>query len=575
VPPRAGAAELIRRLDDPSTRPQVLWHLGQLGVGLGWRPAHARDVIAAVAPLSNDPDPRVRALALEALGKLGGGVPLGRADDPDPGVRAESALAIFRRNYLWKVQQEAPALVRMAADADPEVRWRAAYALQSFPAEREALERLARDEGAWARLFALRGLGKIADPASIPAVAKALSDGGHAVRVEAVRAMAAIESRVRRQTPAAVGASGARGLLPASLAEDPSHHVRAAYARALRSGVGRPEGVLEMLVEDRSILVRAEAVVSLADPIRSRQWLYDANPHLRAAGARVLPLEGSLDGDVHAKQAAAEALGTVNAEAAFRRLCELLQHDIAVRWMAAEALGARGDARAIPELAKLLESDRTLSLEPAIEALERLKAAEPLARHAWLLPEPYGALARRAHFRLTGREAPELSILDRPIILPHPKVAVEYRYPHAPREGKVRLELRHRKGRLVMELDRSAAPDHVENAVQLARKGYFNGLTWHRVESNFVLQGGCPRGDGFGDPGWRILDEINPLKHTRGAVGMSKMIKDTGDSQFYITLVPAPHLDGRYTVFGYVVEGMDVVDRIDLGDSMEARVLDR
>jgi cyclophilin family peptidyl-prolyl cis-trans isomerase len=84
---------------------------------------------------------------------------------------------------------------------------------------------------------------------------------------------------------------------------------------------------------------------------------------------------------------------------------------------------------------------------------------------------------------------------------------------------------------------------------------------------NFVIQGGDPRGDGYGDPGYRILDEISPhLPHTRGAVGMSKMAKDTGDGQLYITHVPTPHLDGRYTVFGTVVTGLDVIDRIEPGD---------
>ena len=112
------------------------------------------------------------------------------------------------------------------------------------------------------------------------------------------------------------------------------------------------------------------------------------------------------------------------------------------------------------------------------------------------------------------------------------------------------------------------APLTVENFVQLARSGFFNGLTVHRVVPDFVVQTGDPRSDGEGGPGYTIRDELNERPFLRGTVGMALSWRDTGGSQFFITHSPQPHLDARYTVFGQVVNGMDVVDRIQQGDTI-------
>ena len=105
--------------------------------------------------------------------------------------------------------------------------------------------------------------------------------------------------------------------------------------------------------------------------------------------------------------------------------------------------------------------------------------------------------------------------------------------------------------------------------LDLARRGYFDGLTFHRVVPGFVVQGGDPRGDGNGGPGFALRDEIGERPYGRGVVGMALSGKDTGGSQLFVTLAPAPHLDGRYTVFGWVASGMDVVDKIRPGDVIE------
>ena len=118
-----------------------------------------------------------------------------------------------------------------------------------------------------------------------------------------------------------------------------------------------------------------------------------------------------------------------------------------------------------------------------------------------------------------------------------------------------------------MRLACPQAPLTCLNFLQLAGQGFFDGLPFHRVVPDFVVQGGDPRGDGSGGPGYTIRDEINRLRYDRGAVGMALAGPDTGGSQFFITLSPQPHLDGGYTVFGEVVAGDEVLDQIRAGRS--------
>jgi len=125
------------------------------------------------------------------------------------------------------------------------------------------------------------------------------------------------------------------------------------------------------------------------------------------------------------------------------------------------------------------------------------------------------------------------------------------------------------KGNIVLELFENDAPNTVANFVKLINKGYYNGLKFHRVIQNFMVQGGCPVGNGTGGPGYTIKCEINPKKHLAGTLSMAHAGKDTGGSQFFITHSPQPHLDGVHTVFGQVTEGMDVVNAIRQGDVMK------
>ncbi len=120
------------------------------------------------------------------------------------------------------------------------------------------------------------------------------------------------------------------------------------------------------------------------------------------------------------------------------------------------------------------------------------------------------------------------------------------------------------EGDIVFELFDEEAPKTVANFRELSQKGFYDGLTFHRIIPNFMIQGGCPLGTGTGDPGYKFEDEINEHKIVRGALAMANSGPDTNGSQFFIvTTEAAPWLDGKHTVFGRVTQGMDVVDRLE------------
>jgi peptidyl-prolyl cis-trans isomerase B (cyclophilin B) len=126
------------------------------------------------------------------------------------------------------------------------------------------------------------------------------------------------------------------------------------------------------------------------------------------------------------------------------------------------------------------------------------------------------------------------------------------------------------RGTINFRLQPKEAPNTCENFVKLAKQGFYENLTWHRVLPNFVIQGGCPKGDGSGGPGYTIDAELNDLKHIKGTVAMARGTSlNSAGSQFYIARTALPHLDKQYTVFGQVTSGFDVIDKIKPGDAIK------
>ncbi|HEX5706477.1 MAG TPA: peptidylprolyl isomerase, partial [Pyrinomonadaceae bacterium] len=261
----------------------------------------------------------------------------------------------------------------------------------------------------------------------------------------------------------------------------------------------------------------------------------------------------------------------------------LAAEDVLVRATAADILAetapapetTRALASALPRALTDELNDAALSILAALahqktsEANEALKTALGVPDH--LVRRRAAALLREA-----GATGPATTTATNGTQVE--TVATQFRAPDyaraLSRAGKsVRARVSTDKGDFIIELLPSEAPLTVDNFVTLARKGYFNNLTFHRVVPNFVVQGGDPRGDGSGGPGYQIRCEVNEVPYERGAVGMALSGKDTGGSQWFVTHSPQPHLDGGYTVFGRVVEGMDVIDRVARGDRIRTVVI--
>ena len=138
-----------------------------------------------------------------------------------------------------------------------------------------------------------------------------------------------------------------------------------------------------------------------------------------------------------------------------------------------------------------------------------------------------------------------------------------------------KIQIQTERGNITIEMFEDEAPNTVANMISLIEKGYYDGLNFHRVIPNFMIQGGCPHGTGTGGPGYDFDDEFTPDRRhdTAGVLSMANSGPGTNGSQFFITHGPTPHLDGKHTVFGKVTEGQEVVDEIKQGDVMQTVVV--
>jgi cyclophilin family peptidyl-prolyl cis-trans isomerase len=283
------------------------------------------------------------------------------------------------------------------------------------------------------------------------------------------------------------------------------------------------------------------------------------------------------DEDQRVIPAVLNALTKVKAPNVSAALVERLKSDDpVVRTAAATNLGdvkPAGAAQPLADAYKFGERDATyLARAAALAALAKYgaEAATPTLKAA-LADKDWAVRVRAAQLmkELDPSSASEVDQAIRPA--PTTVPAATYSSPqltNPPVSTTVFIDTD--RGSIEVELAVLDAPLTVDNFITLARKGYFNGLSIHRVVPNFVIQDGDPRGDGEGGPGYSIRDEINQRPYLRGVVGMALDWKDTGGSQFFITHSPQPHLDAKYTVFGRVVSGMDVVDKIQQWDVIRA-----
>ena len=261
-----------------------------------------------------------------------------------------------------------------------------------------------------------------------------------------------------------------------------------------------------------------------------------------------------------------------SADTAAVALSRMRDADVIVRATAAELLGEQppNEANTSALIAALPVALRDKDLNDAaiatLEALAKQKSATANEAITTALESPDHLIRRRAVALLKANGVGDFS--SRIGTVRTRNTVADYRRAIARGGRKVTATVMTSRGSFTIEFLTEAAPLTVDNFIQLARKGYFNGQTIPRVVPNFVIQAGDPRGDQNGGPGYQIRCEVNEAPYDRAAVGMALSGKDTGGSQWFVTHSPQPHLDGGYTVFGRVIRGMDVVDNIARGDTI-------
>ncbi|MFN7971860.1 MAG: peptidylprolyl isomerase [Acidobacteriota bacterium] len=580
---------------DASVRGSAVFALGEIG-----DPA----IVPKVAELALDPDPAVRVYVAEALSKAPTADGLGAAmrvigSDPKDAI-APAAYYLFRfkdpaifSNYLnmaernlgakrgselqraclytfarfdWKAASAAwrpeerrdhlDQLLRAAEGLDDDfAKSLLARSLGRFPEvahqrREDMLHKLLASPGAGTRIEALRAVGELGRAnggiaGAWPEVVTALSDANPNVAVTAI------------ETLGAVGGPGAIKILQDTLARGTPRRRALALQGLLAMGAATEEKLMA-LADDPELQVRMMLATSLGSDGVS-------------AGGDVLRKLAACN-DARVAAAALSSIATRGLPGAAELLASgLAAEDFVVRGTAADEIGKRDDAKSFAEKLRAcwktsvadVPNDARLSLLDAFAKAEMKPELESaLADKDWLVRTKAAMLCEKADGKKRGVKPLE--------VMPGGKGAALKLYqdaldPKNPKSVTVRTD----RGEVEIELFWDDAPLTCWNFLTLARKGFYDGIAYHRVVPDFVVQGGCPRGDGNGGPGWQIRCEINRRRYDKGMVGMALSGKDTGGSQYFFTLTRTPHLDGGYTIFGRVTRGMDVVERIEQGDKCQ------
>jgi cyclophilin family peptidyl-prolyl cis-trans isomerase len=588
----AGVRLLIPLVADPTheVREAAAFALGEIGDPAG---------IEALLGLAADQQHAgVAAEALEALSKMGSSVPFERyAPYASPGlaegIRARAVRFLFR----FENPEASMLAATYLADGDGTIRREAAYSLsrRPDPAGRDRLHLLLTDPDVLTRAYAARALGRIGDAASIEPLLDILQDGHPWVRINALVAL----GQLAEKNPAALGNAPFEkvgGILTLLRDPDPGARTSAIDTAAMlaRSDGTARARLLELASEGAPWQREAASAAFIrhfgASDAATAAALLQTDSRfqkIRAAeassgiGENGAEIRTRLLGDADASVRAA-ALGAIpDPELASRAeeiAAALSDSDPIVRASAIERYAATASVPPAEKMDALRRelakgdsdelNDARVAAVTAIAALElpeRIEILRPLVSHR----DPVVRRLAAEGLAKAGEPRPQYTPL--PIERPISEYETIARWAL---ENHTAL-LRTGRGDIQVLLLTRDAPMTAWNFAQLAARDYFDGTTFMRVVPNFVVQGGDPRNDQSGGPGYSIRDEINLQKYTRGAVGMALSGPDTGGSQFFITHSPQPHLDGGYTIFGRVIGGMSgVVDQIERGDRVNDVIID-
>ncbi len=580
---------LMKMVNDPEIR---VAGTAAFGIGLTGQKELAMPLLAAAQNLPAS----ITAKAVEAAGRLADSTMPEVANElvsylvhPAPEVRVSACLALLNANARRTAEQLIPFI---EAEKDKSASLAALYTLSRLQIEKAAdvFIRYQTDPDPHARMLALAGLARSTSPDAERLLALSLNDSDNRVVAQAVaglrvlggnRAGDYLSAKLRRTTDEKLIVSILNALqaLESNLsAEDARMHVRSGVsdnivaasvtylaavqkdrAVALIDSVlnGKPVAQVRAACADALGLVNETSVISRVAVLFS-----DEDPMVRGSAFEVLVTLDSTNLDFYIQK------GLVDPDP--------IPVVLALNQISTHKLTAYlPDIEAMINLGGGIDIDIRRSLVEAVGELYE-KAGSDSVMTALLIKElfdPDYIVRREAAAMYKAKSGQNRDNLAAPA----ETRVTEREIAKAITRYKVNPEaiIRTSKGDIEIELVFDVAPLTVMNFIELAEDGFYDGLRFHRVVPNFVIQGGDPRGDGWGGPPWYIRCEYSDRPYIRGTVGIATSGKDTGGSQFFITLSPQPRLDANYTVFGQVLEGIDVVDSIVKGDVIETIIIRR
>jgi cyclophilin family peptidyl-prolyl cis-trans isomerase/HEAT repeat protein len=576
----AMAAFALGQIGDTSAVALLVPHASRQGIES--RPTVVGEAAAALGKLRH-PAAKDALQALLTFAPLNG-----------PGLRESVGPALLG---VWRQPRPLPVepVSRWLNSQDSELRWRAAYALarRAEPAATAALYRNVRDPDAMVRSMVARSLtAAMADSSRIGADAAQdalyrmiTGDTAQIVRLNALRTVGSY----RTERALRILGDAIRG------GRDP-YEVIVAMESLQRLGTfaASQTSLLDAEVSDTAspVFVRQTALAALGavDPAAAlrtaRQVAGGPAWRLRASAARIYAADSTareelmgVVGDPDGRVASAGLEAALAADTTARTLREVLLagvqvQDAIARTNALTGLAKLADPATLPVVLDAYQRAQADSLNDA--ALAAVDAVAGIA-----MKDPSAASQFFARFRRSGdylvRQRVQTALGDTlagswgaPLPVETGMTMADYERIAAETiaRPRPRAVIETSRGRIELELFADDAPLTVRSFLQLAEGGFFDGQEWPRVVPNFVIQGGDPRGDTSGGPGYSIRDEINRHVYLRGSLGMALSGPDTGGSQWFVTHSPQPHLDGTYTIFGRVVRGMEVADDILPGDAI-------
>ena len=585
--PMAGVAQLIELANDPvaDVRRSAAFAMGEIG---------DPSSIDALFGLTADADRSVAATATDALTKSAASVPFDRFQSlTSTQYPAEVRSVAIRYLFRFGTDEASGTAAMLLESRDLSSRVEACYALsrRAFSPARRKLELLLADGDALVRAYSARALGLIASPDSLRALSAALEDPHPWVRTNAARSIGQVIDKTPERLSSEVAAASATRLI--ALTADPDTGTRATAVEILgrfaQSSTHAKDRLDALASGDerwpRELAALALARAGLVDS--SSKFVEHESPWVRARileGTSTLPQGAAIRArlasspDALVRVSAIGAIPEKPAESDSRLLLAALDDpDVVVRASAIGRLSA-------DPYKTLVSRERLLAIEESsrrdthndarVAAVELIATIDDAGRDAWLaalLKDPDPVVRRMAAESLERVEKVRYQYTPLAIERPLPDYEEIARWASQPHSATIRMA----RGNIDLVLFTREAPMTAWNFARLARQGYFDGTTFMRVVPNFVLQGGDPRNDMSGGPGYAIRDEINEKRYSRGAVGMALSGPDTGGSQFFVTHSPQPHLDGGYTVFGHVVAGMGgVADLVERGERVVTILVD-